>query len=80
MKDYIYTIGAVLPMLIITWYSSSLLDERWEEYRILQEQLWECQDDGMGDGTFRTHVTLTMYHPTRGQTDSTPKITEDGTS
>tara|TARA_Y100000593_G_scaffold69767_1_gene128119 strand:- start:101 stop:619 length:519 start_codon:yes stop_codon:yes gene_type:complete len=79
MKDYIYTIGAVLPMLIITWYCSSLLDERWEEYRILQEQLWECQDDGIGDGTFRTHVTLTMYHPTRGQTDSTPNITADGT-
>ena len=52
MKDYIYTIGAILPALIVTWYSSNLLDERWEEYRILQEQLWECQDDGMGDGTF----------------------------
>ena len=77
MKDYIYTIGAVLPMLIITWYCSNLLDERWEEYRILQEQLWECQDDGTG--TFRTNVTVTMYHPTRQQTDSTPDITADGT-
>ena len=79
MKDYIYTIGAIIPALIVTWYSSNLLDERWEEYRILQEQLWECQDDGIGDGTFRTHVTLTMYHPTKNQTDSTPNITADGT-
>ena len=40
LKDYVYTIGAILPALIVTWYSSNLLDERWEEYRILQEQLW----------------------------------------
>ena len=79
MKDYIDTRGAILPALIVTWYSSNLLDERWEEYRVLQEQLWECQDGNLGDGTFRTHVTVTMYHPTRNQTDSTPNITADGT-
>ena len=79
MKDYIYTIGAIIPALVVTWYSSNLLDEVWEENRILQEQVWECQDDKVGDGTFRTHVTLTMYHPTRNQTDSTPNITADGT-
>ena len=77
MKDTIYLIGAILPALIITWYSSNLLDERWEEYRVLQEQLWECQEDE--DGTFSTNVTLTMYHPTHEQTDSTPNITADGT-
>ena len=79
MKEYLYTIMAIFPALMITWYSSNLLDERWEEYQVLQEQLWECQDDKVGEGTFRTHVTLTMYHPTKNQTDSTPNITADGT-
>ena len=79
IKEYFSILLMVTPALIITWYSSHLLDERWEEYRILQEQLWECQDDKVGDGTFRTHVTLTMYHPTKHQTDSTPDITADGT-
>ena len=70
-------IGSILPALIITWYCSNLLDDVWEENRILQEQVWECE--GVDDGTFRTNVTLTMYHPTRNQTDSTPNITADGT-
>ena len=77
MKDYIYTIGAVLPMLIISWYSSTLLDEQYERNRELQQQVWDCQ--GSEDGTFRTNVTVTMYHPTKRQTDSTPNITADGT-
>jgi len=79
MKDFLYILTALVPMFVITWYTDTLLDERWEEHRILQEQLWECEDNGMGDGTFRTHVTLTMYHPTKHQTDSTPNITADGT-
>ena len=77
MKDTIYLILATIPAVVITWYSSHLMDEQWEDYRVLQEQLWECQDSGTG--TFRTNVTLTMYHPTKNQTDSTPNITADGT-
>ena len=79
MKDTIYLIGAILPALVITWYSSNMIDEHYEEVQRLQEQLWECQDIKDGNGTFRTHVTLTMYHPTKNQTDSTPNITADGT-
>ena len=79
MKDTIYLIGAIIPALIITWYSSNMIDEHYEEVQRLQEQLWECQDIKDGNGTFRTHVTLTMYHPTKHQTDSTPDITADGT-
>ena len=79
MKDTIYLIGAIIPALIITWYSSNMIDEHYEEVQRLQEQLWECQDIKDGNGTFRTHVTLTMYHPTKNQTDSTPNITADGT-
>ena len=77
MSELLYTMVAVFPALIITWYTSNLIDEHWEERQKLQEQLWECQDSGTG--TFRTNVTLTMYHPTKRQTDSTPNITADGT-
>ena len=45
----------------------------------LQERLWECQATGQNSGEFKTHVTLTMYHPTRQQTDSTPNELADGT-
>ena len=72
-------IGFIIPMFVLTWYFSNMIDKHYEELQVLQEQLWECQDDGIGDGTFRTHVTLTMYHPIKGQTDSTPNITADGT-
>ena len=77
IKSNIAIIGSILPMLIITWYSSTLLDEQYERNRELQQQVWDCQ--GSEDGTFRTNVTLTMYHPTKRQTDSTPNITADGT-
>ena len=72
-------IGSILPALIITWYASNMIDEHSESYRELQEQLFECQNNTNGYDSFRTHVTLTMYNPTRGQTDSTPNITADGT-
>ena len=77
IKSNIAIIGYILPALIITWYSSTLLDEQYERNRELQQQVWDCQ--GSEDGTFRTNVTVTMYHPTKRQTDSTPNITADGT-
>ena len=39
---------------------------------LLKEQVAEIKIEGMD-------VTVTMYHPTRGQTDSTPNILADGT-
>ena len=77
MKEYLYIIMAIFPALIVTWYSTNLLDEQYEKNRMLQQQVWDCQ--GSEDGTFRTNVTVTMNHPTRNQTDSTPDITADGT-
>ena len=44
IKESLYLIGAVLPMMIITWYCSGLLADAWEKNRVLQEQIWECQD------------------------------------
>ena len=77
MKEYLYIIMAIFPALIVTWYSTNLLDEQYEKNRMLQQQVWDCE--GSEDGTFRTNVTVTMYHPTRQQTDSTPNITAHGT-
>ena len=77
MKEYLYIIMAIFPALIVTLYSTNLLDEQYEKNRMLQQQVWDCE--GSEDGTFRTNVTVTMYHPTRQQTDSTPNITADGT-
>ncbi len=46
----------------------SLIDEN----KRLAEKLDEYETEGM-------HVTVTMYHPVREQTDSTPNILADGT-
>jgi 3D (Asp-Asp-Asp) domain-containing protein len=46
----------------------SLVDEN----KRLAEKLDEYETEGM-------HVTVTMYHPVREQTDSTPNILADGT-
>ena len=46
----------------------SLVDEN----KRLSEKLNEYETEGM-------HVTVTMYHPVREQTDSTPNILADGT-
>ena len=67
---------SVTSLMIITWYFNNLLDEQYEKYSNLQEDLYECQDNG---AIFTTDVTVTMYHATRSQTDSTPNITADGT-
>ncbi len=49
IKNNVALIGSILPALIITWYCSHLMDEQWEDYRVLQEQLFECE--GVNDGT-----------------------------
>ena len=67
---------SIISMVMITWYFNNLLDEQYEKYSYLQDELYECQDNG---AIFTTNVTVTMYHATRGQTDSTPNITADGT-
>ena len=43
-----------------------------DENKRLSEKLNEYETEGM-------HVTVTMYHPVREQTDSTPNILADGT-
>ena len=48
------------------------IQELKNENTLLKEQVAEIKIEGMD-------VTVTMYHPTRGQTDSTPNILADGT-
>ena len=48
------------------------IEELQNENTLLREQVAEIKLEGM-------NVTVTMYHPTRYQTDSTPNILADGT-
>ena len=72
---------AVLPMLILTWYFSGMMDEYHEERMRLQERVWMLEDDcGFTEASkIAFNVTVTTYNPTRQQCDSTPNITADGT-
>ena len=72
---------AVVPMLILTWWFSDIIDNHYEEKMRLQERVWELEDDCgfTGAGKIAFDVTVTTYNPTRQQCDSTPNITADGT-
>jgi len=71
----------VIPMLILTWYFSGIMDEHHEERMRLQERVWQLEDDcGFTEANkIAFDVTVTTYNPTRQQCDSTPNITADGT-
>ena len=71
----------IIPMLILTWYFSGMIDEHHEERMRLQERVWQLEDDcGFQEANkIAFDVTVTTYNPTRQQCDSTPNITADGT-
>ena len=65
-----------IAMLGLTSYYSNTMDRLYIENSRLQDRVWELEEDlNLG----RHNVTVTMYNPTRGQTDKTPNITADGT-
>ena len=67
-----------LSLVMITGYYSILLDEVHAENFDLRKQIYqEEQPDLYGKQEF--NVTVTMYNPTRGQTDTTPNELADGT-
>ena len=72
---------SIIPMLILTWYFSGMMDEYYEEKMRLQEKVWMLEDDcGFTEANkIAFNVTVTTYNPTRQQCDSTPNITADGT-
>jgi len=81
IKTSYATWGAVIPMLILTWYFSGMMDEYHTEQMRLQEHIWMLEKDCGYTGANRIafNVTVTTYNPTRQQCDSTPNITADGT-
>ena len=72
---------SIIPMLILTWYFSGMMDEYHEEKMRLQKRVWALEDDcGYSEANkIAFDVTVTTYNPTRQQCDSTPNITADGT-
>ena len=75
------TWGALIPILILTWWMSGMIDDHYEDKMRLQERVWQLEDDcGYSDANkIAFDVTVTTYNPTRQQCDSTPNITADGT-
>ena len=71
----------IIPMLLITWYFSGMMDEYHEEKMRLQKRVWKLEEDcGFTEANkIAFDVTVTTYNPTRQQCDSTPNITADGT-
>ena len=67
-------LGSIIPMMIVTYYADNVIDELYNEIKILRNNGYsECLDIQ----EFR--VTVTTYNPTRAQCDNTPNITADGT-
>jgi len=67
-------LGSIIPMMIIAHYANNIMDDLYNEINTLKDNGYcECLEIQEFD------VTVTMYNPTRGQTDSTPNITADGT-
>ena len=73
--------GSIIPMFILTWYFSGMMDNYHAERMRLQEHIWMLEDDcGFTEASkIAFNVTVTTYNPTVRQCDSTPNITADGT-
>ena len=67
----------LLSLALITGYFNKMLDETRTELFALQEKVHQNSQDTFGVLEF--DVTVTMYNPHVGQTDSTPNETADGT-
>ena len=67
----------LLSLALITGYFNRMLDKTRTELFALQEKVHQNSQDTWGVLEF--DVTVTMYNPHVGQTDSTPNETADGT-
>ena len=72
---------SVTAMIVLTWYFNNILNENYTKQEVLQERVWQLEDDcGYVEANkIAFNVTVTTYNPTPSQTDSTPNITADGT-
>ena len=71
-------IGTILALLCVTNHYDNLYDQVVEENHQLKMKYGHYDYD-KSFGMRKVNVTVTMYNPTRGQTDRTPNITADGT-
>jgi len=67
----------LLSLALLTGYFNKMLDKTRTELFALQEKVQQNSQDTFGVLEF--DVTVTMYNPHVGQTDSTPNETADGT-
>ena len=67
-------IGAIFPLFILTYCSNKIIDELHNEINNLNnKKICECYQ------SYKYNVTVTMYNPVKGRTDSTPNELADGT-
>mgnify|MGYP003114681286 FL=1 len=74
--NYFIMFMYLISVFSITWYADKSMDKMHEKIMTLQEINYELKRQ-MNVTEFE--VTVTMYNPTKGQCDSTPNITADGT-
>ena len=67
----------LLSLVLLTGYFNKMLDKTRTELLALQEKVQQNSQDTFGVLEF--DVTVKMYNPAVGQTDSTPNETADGT-
>ena len=77
-NSHMYTLLVfyTISVFSITWYASTSMDKMHEQIMTLHDINFELKKQ-MNMTEFE--VTVTMYNPTRGQTDSTPNELADGT-
>ena len=73
--------GSIVPVLILTFWSSYMIDDHYEEKMRLQDRVWQLENECGLEYSNRISykVTVTTYNPTVHQCDDTPHITADGT-
>ena len=74
--NYFIMFMYLISVFSVTWYADKSMDKMHEQIMTLQEINYELKRQ-MNVTEFE--VTVTMYKPTKGQCDSTPNITADGT-
>ena len=70
-------LGSVIPMFVVFYYSNNIIDDLYNEIKVLRGNDNYCELEHYDVLSF--DVTVTTYNPTKYQTDSTPNETADGT-
>ena len=83
MNKYVYYLSILLLTVVYSAISTSLIDYKSDTHKRVIDKL-TIENDSLKirlDNIFEygIEVDVTMYRPTRRETDSTPNITADGT-